>query len=239
MNADNTFNFETGWGGNLAQLNAADTFPFPDSNEADGLGFFGGSGGGASQIFAKPRFQRGQPGGDFRQQPDIAYLADPQTGVEIVQTINVGKPTQRTVGEIIGGTSLACPLFSALWTIGAQAAGGHNIGQAAQTIYDLKGGSINDVRQVTSPGNVTGVLTTPNGTINLTAADITQPGATRRFVSSFAGGSGGQIFNLSFGTDSSLVVDNGWDNVTGVGTPNAPVFIQRLVKQLGKGNNGN
>jgi len=232
VNPDDTLNFQTGWGNNLAQLNAANTFPFPDSDPNDGLGFLFGAGGGASQIFAKPHFQRGQPGGDFRQQPDISYLADPQTGVEIVQTV-------RGVlqGEIIGGTSLACPLFSALWTIGAQAAGGHNIGQAAQTLYDLNGDAISDVRQVSSPNNVTGVLSTPNGTINLSDVDITVPGAgTRRFVTSLAGGSGGQIFNLSFGTDSSLVVNNGWDNVTGIGTPNGPAFIQRLVKQLRNGN---
>jgi subtilase family serine protease len=236
VNADNTLNFQTGWGGNLAQLNAGDTFPFPDSNPADGLGFIGGAGGGASQIFPKPHFQRGQPGGDFRQQPDISFLADPQTGVEVIQTINVGRPTQETVVEIIGGTSLACPMFSALWTIGAQAAGGHNIGQAAQTLYDLNSDAISDIRQVSSPNNVTGVITTPNGTVNLSAADITVPGATRRFVSSLAQGGGGALFNLSFGTDSSLTVDNGWDNVTGLGTPNGPAFIQRLVKQLRNGN---
>jgi hypothetical protein len=34
-----------------------------------------------------------------------------------------------------------------------------------------------------------------------------------------------------------LTVDNGWDNVTGLGTPNGPAFIQRLVKQLRKGGN--
>lgn len=128
-------------------------------------------------------------------------------------------------------------MFSALWTIGAEAAGGHNIGQAAQTLYDLKDGSISDIRQVSSPDNVTGVITTPNGTVNLTASDISQPlFDTRRFVSSLAQGGGGALFNLTFGTDSSLTVGNGWDNVTGLGTPNGPTFIQRLVKQLGKGN---
>jgi subtilase family serine protease len=237
VNADNTLNFQTGWGTNLEQLNSGNTFPFPDSSSADGLGFVGGAGGGASAIFPKPRFQRGQPGGDFRQQPDIAFLADPQTGVEVIQTLVVnGKPGFFV--EIIGGTSLACPMFSALWTIGAQAAGGHNIGQAAQTLYDLKDGSISDVRQISSPNNVTGIITTPNGTVNLTPSDISQPlFNTRRFVSSLAQGGGGQLFNLTFGTDSSLTVDNGWDNVTGLGTPNGPEFIQRLVKQLGKGSN--
>jgi len=238
VNADNTINFQTGWGTNLDQLNAANTFPFPDSNAADGLGFVGGAGGGASAIFPKPRFQRGQPGGDFRQQPDIAFLADPQTGVEVIQTLTVNGRTGFFV-EIIGGTSLACPMFSALWTIGAEAAGGGNIGQAAQTLYDLKDGSISDIRQISSPNNVTGVITTPNGTVNLTPSDISQPlFSTRRFVSSLAQGGGGALFNLTFGTDSSLTVDNGWDNVTGLGTPNGPTFIQRLVKQLGKPGNG-
>src|SRR5262249_22668827 len=153
-------------------------------------------------VFAKQHFQRRQPG-DFRQQPDIAYLADPQTGVEIIQTVR-----GRQGGFIIGGTSLACPLFSSLWTIGAQAAGGGDIGQAAQIIYELHDHAINDIRQVSSPDNVTGVITTPNGTINLTAADISAPlFDTRRFLSSLAAGGGGAIFNLTFGTDSSLTVN--------------------------------
>ena len=237
VNADNTLNFQTGWGTNLEQLNSGATFPFPDSTIDEQLGFVGGAGGGASAVFPKPHFQRGQPGGDFRQQPDIAFLADPQTSVEIIQTLTVNGQTGFFV-EAIGGTSLACPMFSALWTIGAEAAGGHNIGQAAQTLYDLNGDAISDVRQVSSPNNVTGTITTPNGTVNLTASDISQPlFNTRRFVSSLALGGGGQLFNLTFGTDSTLTVDNGWDNVTGLGTPNGPAFIQRLVKQLRKGGN--
>ena len=232
VDANNTFLFETGWGLNLQQLNSAATFPFPDNTAADGLGFLEGSGGGSSQVFAKPHFQRSTPG-DFRNQPDIAYLADPQTGVEIVQTVR-----GRLVGEIIGGTSLSCPLFSALWTIAAQAAGGGNIGQAAQTVYELHDSAIRDVRQVSSPNNVTGVITGPIGTIRLTAAEISAPlFDTRRFLSALAGGSGGQIFNLTFGTDSSLTVDNGWDNVTGLGTPDSVTFIQRVVKELGKHGN--
>ncbi|HEY3767692.1 MAG TPA: S53 family peptidase [Candidatus Angelobacter sp.] len=236
VNADNTLNFQTGWGTNLEQLNSGATFPFPDSTVADGLGFVGGAGGGASQIFPKPHFQRSQPG-DFRQQPDISFLADPQTGVEIIQTLTVNKQTGFFV-EVIGGTSLACPMFSALWTIGAQAAGGHNIGQAAQTLYDLKDNSISDIRQTSSPNNVTGVITTPTGVINLSASAISQPlFTTRSFVSSLAESSTGALFNLTFGTDSSLTVGNGWDNVTGLGTPNGPTFIQRLVKQVKNNSN--
>jgi subtilase family serine protease len=233
VNPDNTINFQTGWGLNLVVLNSATTFPFPDSTFDEGLGFFFGAGGGASAVFPKPHFQRRQPG-DTRQQPDIGYLADPETGVEIIQTINVGTPNQRTVVEGIGGTSLACPLFSALWTIAAQAAGGGNIGQAAQIVYELGDGAITDIRQVSSPNNVTGVITGPNGTIRLRAADVAQPlFDTRKFVSALLGNN--EV--ITFGTDSSLTVDNGWDNVTGLGTPNAPVFVERVVKELRKGKN--
>ena len=233
VNPDNTLDFQTGWGNNVQQLNSPTTFPFPDSNPAEGLGFIGGAGGGASDVFAKPHFQRSVHG-HTRQQPDISFLADPQTGVEVIQTLRIGGRNVPAI-LIVGGTSLSCPMFSALWTIGAQAAGGGNIGQAAQTIYELHDHAIDDIRQVSSRDNVTGVLTTPNGTIRLSARDISQPlFDTRRFISSLAQG-GTDLFNLTFGTDSSLTVDENWDNVTGLGTPNAPEFIERLVKELGKG----
>ena len=31
-------------------------------------------------------------------------------------------------------------------------------------------------------------------------------------------------YDMTFGTDSSLTVKKGWDNVTGLGTPNAQAF---------------
>jgi len=33
----------------------------------------------------------------------------------------------------------------------------------------------------------------------------------------------------TFGTDSSLTVTPGWDNVTGVGTPNGAAFVNAIV----------
>jgi subtilase family serine protease len=229
VNDNGSLNFQTGWGNNIALLSGP-TFPFPDGSPADGLGFVGGSGGGASQEFAKPHFQR-SVNGNFRQQPDISYLADPQTGAEVVVTLN--KQLNLTA---VGGTSLACPMFSALWAIAAQAANKGNIGQAAQLLYDLKDDSITDIRQVSLPDNATEVATTANGTIHFSPADLSFPNAqTRRFVNIFAADGAGDLLNLTFGTDSSLFVDNGWDNVTGLGTPDAPAFVQRVVKQLRNG----
>ncbi|MGH9568134.1 MAG: hypothetical protein ACRD4F_00745, partial [Candidatus Angelobacter sp.] len=166
-----------------------------------------------------------------RQTPDISFDADPQTGVEVIFTQG-----GRAFVFGVGGTSLSCPMFSALWAIGNQAAGGGPIGQAAQTLYDLHDHAIDDIRQVSSPDDVVGVIQTPDGVIPEPAADLAGPLlGTRRFVSSLAQDGAGDLLSLTFGTDSSLVVDPGWDNVTGLGTPNSPDFIERLVKEVSKG----
>lgn len=226
LNPDLSIHFQTGWGNNLVELASAGTFVFPDSNPADGFGFIGGAGGGPSGVFDKPRFQHGVPG-RFRQVPDISLDADPQTGVEIIFSVN-GTPFVFGVG----GTSLSCPMFSALWAIGNQAAEGGPIGQAAQTVYDLHDRAIDDILQVSSPDNVVGVIQTPNAIIPQPAFALAgELFKTRRFVSAFAQDRNNDLLNLTFGTDSSLRVDGGWDNVTGLGTPNSPEFIQRLVKQ--------
>jgi hypothetical protein len=60
--------------------------------------------------------------GAARQSPDIAALGDPRTGVVLV--------FEGLTFAGIGGTSLACPIFSAMWAIADQAAG-KSVGQAA------------------------------------------------------------------------------------------------------------
>jgi subtilase family serine protease len=234
LNPDNSILFQTGWGNNLTRLSlgtpgGANNPVVPPTNSAAlGLGFQFGAGGGASGVFAKQHFQRRQPG-KFRQVPDISYLADPFTGVEIIQTVAPGQ----TVVEIIGGTSLACPMFSAMWAIANQAAGGGPLGQAAQTIYELGDDAIDDVRDFSLPTNVFGFTLSPAGfnfeSPNALSAPLFNQ---RRFVSALRQGASTSWFNLTFGTDSSLTVDNGWDNVTGLGTPNGPDFVRRVVKQF-------
>jgi len=34
---------------------------------------------------------------------------------------------------------------------------------------------------------------------------------------------------ITFGTDTSLAAGPGWDNVTGLGTPNGEAFVNALV----------
>jgi len=185
------------------------------------LGFQGGAGGGTSLTFAKPSFQSSLPG-TKRMVPDISMLADPFTGVEIIETID----GQLSVG-VIGGTSLACPMFSAVMGIASQKAG-HGLGQAAQLVYNLPAGAVSDVVATSSPDNVTGVV---NGTTVETADDLAAPldGTTGYFSALYNSPFSTRWFVLTFGTDSSLTTGPGWDNVTGVGTPDGLNFVNALA----------
>jgi subtilase family serine protease len=232
LNNDNTRKFETGWGTNLTRI--ADISPsggkVPDDNPpvvpplndpALGLGFQGGAGGGVSLTFAKPAFQSGLPG-NKRLVPDISLLADPFTGVEIIQTVD----GELSVG-VIGGTSLACPMFSGVMAIAAQKAG-HGLGQAAALVYDLPAGAVLDITPVGSPTNPTGVIDGEP----FSADDLAQPleNTTTYYSALYNSPFSTRWFVITFGTDSSLTVEPGWDNVTGVGVPNGANFINAIAQ---------
>jgi hypothetical protein len=84
-----------------------------------------------------------------------------------------------------------------------------------------------DVTPVTSPTNPSGVIVDANGTTAYSAADLLAPELqTKKFYSALCGFADGAVLELfSFGTDTSLTVTRGWDNVTGFGTPNGMEFI--------------
>ncbi len=147
-------------------------------------------------------------------------VADPYTGVEVIDNDSIG---------VVGGTSLACPTFSGIWAIANQAAGGF-IGQAAPILYGLPVGAITDILQINGPANVTGnthVVGAIPPTVNYTAAELVPPlDGTTDFVSAlYQGATSTRWYVLSFGLDSSLTTGPGWDDVTGLGTPNGATFI--------------
>jgi subtilase family serine protease len=157
----------------------------------------------------------------MRMVPDIAFLADPFTGVEIIQTVN----GQLTVG-VIGGTSVATPMFSALMAIAAQKAG-QGLGQAAPLVYSLPAGAVTDIVPFSSPNNVTGTINSTPFTADQLAAPL---GNTTEFYSALYNSPfSTRWFVITFGTDSSLTTGPGWDNVTGVGTPDGVNFVNALV----------
>jgi hypothetical protein len=119
-----------------------------------------------------------------------------------------------------------------LWAIANQAAGSKApLGQAAALLYSLPAGAITDVKAVNNGWDVRGKITNPPAPALLeTAPDLAQPlENTTSFLSALYHGSSTRWYDLTFGTDSSLVTAPGWDNVTGLGTPNGLTFVKAVV----------
>jgi subtilase family serine protease len=233
LDSKSNIKLQTGWGLNFARI--AEPNPNPPTIPPLFFGFQSGSGGGTSVVYAKPEFQKHLKG-QFRQVPDISMNADPQTGVEIVVSPD-GNPAHGTTVIVAGGTSLSAPMFSAVWAIANQAAGGGPIGQAAPILYELPDDAINDVnvKPVDTLLNVTGlIINPPNAPVFESAAALAQPlENTRWFVSALYQSSTSTRWDVfTFGTDSSLTTGPGWDNVTGLGTPNGAPFIDKVVKAV-------
>jgi subtilase family serine protease len=124
--------------------------------------------------------------------------ADPNTGMLIGETQTF--PNGAAYGEYrIGGTSLASPLFAGMTALSLQKSGS-GVGLLNPTIY-----------QNASSGAFTDVKGKPKD-----AGDVRVD---------FANGldaSGGLLYSVrTFNQDSSLKVTKGWDDVTGVGSPNS------------------
>ena len=186
--------FQTGWGTQRYNLNATST-------RWDFLAFLYGAGGGSSALFNQPAYQHGvvpASFGDVRAVPDVGLDADPTTGMLIGQTQTF--PEGVRYGEFrTGGTSLASPLFAGMTALPLQHAGG-GLGFLNPTIYGQSGkGTFTDVKGAPKDaGNVR--VDYVNGT--------NKAGGLRYTV-------------RTFNQDSSLKITRGWDDVTGIGSPNA------------------
>lgn len=206
-----------GWGTSFALLNNQGVQDPPLQEPTD----FGGSGGGESIYFAKPSWQKSLPG-TGRQTPDVSALADPYTGVPIVLTSQGVQGVQ--VGW--GGTSLASPIFTAMWAIANQHAG-HSLGLAAPYIAGLKAGELVDVLPLSSVTNVSGTIYDTSGATYYSPFDVFagQTYTATGFTSAVLNAGDDTDVAISFGLDTSLTVTKGWDNVTGWGTPNVNTYL--------------
>jgi hypothetical protein len=145
-------------------------------------------------------------------------------------------------------------MFAGLWAIANQEAGAP-LGQAAQYLYSMPKGTITDVVPVTSKNNVKASILESTGTNKYTAAQVlggTTPATPADFISA--------IWDypsiedtaevISFGMDcsalpasdfdgtpcnssSALHTKVGWDNVTGMGTPNGKAFADAFKPAAG------
>jgi subtilase family serine protease len=219
LKSDDTMAWQAGWGTNLNLLINGGTISDPPTN-----GFFEyGSGGGHSAVFSKPSFQSKLPGKQ-RLLPDISWLADPYTGGVIAITFPFYSPLLQWT--VYGGTSLATPMFSGLWAIANQEAG-VPLGQAARHVYSMPAGTITDVVPVGSSSNVTATIQDSTGAKTYTAAQLAAPleGTTTFYdVLWDYPLTEDTTYVLTFGTDSGLMTALGWDDVTGLGTPNGKAF---------------
>jgi subtilase family serine protease len=220
LNSDNTIDFQIGWGNNENYLETASGIVDPPFTAS----FENGSGGGPSAIIKKPTYQNDLPGA-YRRIPDISWLADGNTPGVILITIPGAYPPQQWIPA--AGTSLACPMFSALWAIANQEAG-TPLGQAARSLYSMPGGTITDVTPLSSKTNVTDTIhNSASSTSHYSSAQLADPlEGEREFYSVIYDDPYQQdlVLFLTFGTDSGLETAVGWDNVTGLGVPNPKAF---------------
>jgi subtilase family serine protease len=231
LNPDHSIKFQTGWGNNYTRI--AGYPPNPPIVPPLNFGNIFGAGGGPSVFWRKPSYQKKLPG-PMRQTPDVSWVADPYTGVEIIIT-PTGKPGDPQAVQVWGGTSVACPMFSGLWAIANQAAGAKApLGNAAPYIYKLSGSAIYDIKPIASSTNVSGHIyfPPPNLPFYESPDALSAPlDGTTSFVNTlYHNALSSRWYVLSFGTDTSLKTGNGWDNVTGVGSPKGLPFVLEVVK---------
>ena len=114
-----------------------------------------GSGGGISQVEGQPGYQNGvvTQSSSFRTAPDVAFDADPSTGVAIYDSYNNG--TSRP-WEIIGGTSVAAPAWAGILAVANQGrviAGEDTLDSSSETLPLLYSAPAADFHDVTTGNN--------------------------------------------------------------------------------------
>ena len=198
--------FETGWGTGKSKL--IDGAWLPDAPGA----WVYGAGGGTSQVFAQPWYQRGVVPASLSQYfgstkartvPDVAAIADPNTGFLVGQTQEFPDGTDKYAEYRIGGTSLSSPVMAGLEALADQASG-HPHGFANPALYDLAGSRA--LHDVVSPPKL--------------LADV------RVDYANGVDASGGLLTSLrTLNQTESLSTTRGYDDVTGVGTPQGARFV--------------
>ncbi len=111
------------------------------------------SGGGQSRYESKPSYQSSVQSSGYRQIPDIAFDADPNTGVAVYDSYNGGSSTPWFQ---VGGTSLSAPCWAGLIAIADQLRAGQGLTPldgATQTLPKLYSLSTADFHDITSGSN--------------------------------------------------------------------------------------
>ncbi len=199
--------FETGWGTSLSNLSGQAWDPAPPGS------YVYGGGGGTSRIFGEPWYQvgvvptslSGYWGGAGRVVPDVAALGDPNTGFTVGITQTFPDNSVKYAEYRIGGTSLSSPLIAGIMAVAQQKAG-EQLGFINPTLYSAYWSDPSIVRDIVDPLHTVAVVRT-----NWVGNDPS---------------SGQKTFSLrTMNTTGTLHTIPGYDDVTGVGTPNGEAYL--------------
>jgi subtilase family serine protease len=222
VGADGQYAFETPWGTDRLVLNAAGSaWQVPDPAGNPG-GYTSGGGGGTSDYAEQPTYQQSKvpatlatnyagAGAPHRVVPDLAAVADPNTGFLVGQTQASPDGTVGYDQYRIGGTSLASPVTAGIMAIvdqGRLNASEPVVGFANPALYAAPTSAYHDV--ASGPHPTRGVVRTD-------------------YVNS-VDGSDGLITSLRlFGDTGQLTSTAGYDDTTGLGSPSGQDFVGALL----------
>jgi subtilase family serine protease len=211
VGSSNGYLFETGWGTTSSKLKNADWSdpPLPGAHVY-------GSGGGTSLFYAEPDYQKpvvpkklakrngGKPA---RVVPDVSLVGDPNTGMLIGQTQTFPDGTVKYSEYRLGGTSLSSPLMAGVMALADQHAGRHH-GFANPALYAQYGTPA--YRDTVAPDQPIAVV--------------------RNDFVNFVDDTDGVTTSLrTFDQTESLATTPGYDDVTGIGSPNGQRFLNALA----------
>jgi subtilase family serine protease len=221
------YEFETYWGADSATLSDGNWGP---------ASYFAGGGGGTSETYAEPPYQKPVVPARFsdywkgnkyaksgaklpgRVIPDVAMIGDESTGLEIGQTQDFTAYTHPEdldlPGDVdrfgqygYGGTSLASPLFAGMMALADQVAG-KRLGFANPALYKLyKTDAFHDI---TGPKSTVAVV----GSGYLNGVNASGGVATAVHITDVTG---------------TLTSAPGYDDSTGLGSPNGLAFLSGLA----------
>ncbi len=203
--------FEQGWGTGRSNLVKGLWDPATPS-------YLYGGGGGTSQLFKQPNYQKkvvpnsisnyfGQ--GAHRAVPDVGMVGDPNTGFLVGQSQNFPGGSIHYSEYRIGGTSLSSPLFAGVVAVADQV-NGDSLGFLNPKIYKLAGSSA--FRDVKHGQGVT------DGVVRVD------------FVNGYDATGGLRTSLRTLNQTGTIFTRTGYDDVTGVGSPNGLSFLLSMAR---------
>jgi subtilase family serine protease len=203
------YGFEQGWGTGKSTLTGGAWSP-------GSPGYQYGGGGGTSKLFAQPDYQKSVvPAsianhfgtGPHRAVPDVAMVGDPNTGFLVGQSQTFPGGSIKYSEYRLGGTSLSSPLLAGVVALAGEANNG-SLGFLNPALYGLAGTSA--YRDITGTGVTNGVVRVD-------------------YVNGYSSAGGTTTTLRTFNQTGTLHTRVGYDDVTGMGTPDGQKFLDGLA----------